>query len=213
MYQAVSSFIGSRLPRYYSYMEHLMEKGRKKVSSRELSALVNSSSSQVRQDLSFLGNFGTRGYGYPLDYLHTEIGNAIGVNRNYELIVVGAGHLGQAIANYSYFGKYGFSVKGVFDFDSRLFGLEMNGMTVQSMNQLETFICKENIQIAALTVSDTIAKGVADRLVKAGIRGIWNFTYTDLEMPADVVVENVHLLDSLMQLSYREKEIGKESYV
>ncbi len=213
MYKAVPSTVISRLPRYYSYVGNLLEEGREKISSRELSRFMNSSSSQVRQDLNFFGNFGTHGYGYPLDYLHEEIGNAIGVNRRYGMIIVGAGHLGQAIANYTKFGKYGFTMKGVFDCNPQLFGLEMNGMQVQSMEYLESFIDEHDIQIAALTVPEEDSQKTADRLIRAGIRAIWNFAHTDLEVPTDVAVENVHLSDSLIKLAYEEKAKRKESYV
>ncbi len=210
MYKVTPSSVISRLPRYYSYVGNLLEEGREKVSSRELSIYMNSSSSQVRQDLNFVGNYGTQGYGYRVEYLHAEIGNAIGVNRSYGMIIVGAGHLGQALAHYTKFDKYGFTIKGLFDRNPQLFGLEINRMPIQYMDYLEAFIHENGIQIAALTVPEDDAPDIANRLVLAGIQAIWNFSNTDLDLPENVVVENVHLSDSLMKLSYQEKERSGE---
>ena len=154
--------------------------------------------SQIRQDLNCFGGFGQQGYGYNVKYLYSEIAKILGIDQQHNLIIIGAGNLGQAIANYTNFERRGFVIKGMFDINPKLIGLE-----IRSVDDLESFIKENEIQIAALTIPKTKAPEIADRLVAAGIKAIWNFAHTDLVVPEDVVVENVHLSESLMRLSYR----------
>ena len=177
----ISKAVITRLPRYYRYL----------------------TASQIRQDLNNFGGFGQQGYGYNVKYLYTEIGKILGIDRQHNLIIIGAGNLGQAIANYANFEKRGFMIKGMFDINPRLIGLVVRGIEIRGVDDLEQFIKDNDVQMAALTIPKTKAPELADRLVNAGIKGIWNFAHLDLNVPDDVVVENVHLSESLMRLSYR----------
>ena len=199
----ISKAVISRLPRYYRYLGELMEEGIERISSNELSARMKVTASQIRQDLNNFGGFGQQGYGYNVKYLYTEIARILGIDRQHNLIIIGAGNLGQAIANYTNFEKRGFMIKGMFDINPRLIGLVVRGVEIRGIDDLEQFIVDNEVQIAALTIPKSKAPEIAERLVKAGIKAIWNFAHTDLNVPDEVVVENVHLSESLMRLSYR----------
>lgn len=199
----ISKAVITRLPRYYRYLGELLESGVERISSNELSVRMKVTASQIRQDLNNFGGFGQQGYGYNVKYLYTEIGKILGIDRQHNLIVIGAGNLGQAIANYANFEKRGFLIKGMFDVNPRLIGLVVRGVEIRNLDDLEPFVKENNVQMAALTIPKTKAPEIADRLVSAGIKAIWNFAHVDLNVPEDVVVENVHLSESLMRLSYR----------
>ncbi|MDE6233186.1 MAG: redox-sensing transcriptional repressor Rex [Lachnospiraceae bacterium] len=198
----ISTAVIKRLPRYYRYLGELMEAGTERISSNELSKLMNVTASQIRQDLNNFGGFGQQGYGYNVEFLYSEIGKLLGVDRRHNIIVVGSGHLGQAIANYANFERRGFIVKGMFDKNPDVIGKEIRGIKVMSMEEIEEFIRINKIEIAALTLPKQQAAEMAEKLVKFGIRGFWNFAHIDLELPKGIVVENVHLSESLMRLSY-----------
>ena len=199
----ISKAVIGRLPRYYRYLGELIEEGVERISSNELSARMKVTASQIRQDLNNFGGFGQQGYGYNVKYLYAAIAKILGIDQQHNLIIIGAGNLGQAIANYTNFERRGFLIKGMFDINPKLIGLVIRGIEIRSVDELESFIKANDIQIAALTIPKTKAPEIADRLVKAGIKAIWNFAHTDLVVPEDVVVENVHLSESLMRLSYR----------
>ena len=199
----ISRAVISRLPRYYRYLGELSEEGVERISSKELSERMKVTASQIRQDLNNFGGFGQQGYGYNVRYLYNEIAKILGIDRQHNIIIIGAGHLGQAIANYANFERRGFLIQAMFDVDPNLFGKTVRGARVYSLDSLEKFISENDIQIAALTILKARAMEVADRLVKSGIKAIWNFAHTDLTVPDDVIVENVHLSESLMRLSYR----------
>lgn len=188
---------------YYRHLGELKESGVERISSGELSERMNVTASQIRQDLNNFGGFGQQGYGYNVKYLYMEIAKIMGVDRQHNLIIIGAGNLGQAIANYANFERRGFMIKGMFDINPRLIGRVVRGAEIMGVENLEDFIIEHDVQIAALTIPKTKAPEIADRLVAAGIKGIWNFAHIDLTVPDDVVVENVHLSESLMRLSYR----------
>lgn len=198
----ISKVVVKRLPRYYRYLGDLMEAHVERISSGELSELMNVTASQIRQDLNNFGGFGQQGYGYNVKYLYHEIGRILGLDRVYNMVVVGAGHLGQALANYVNFEKRGFRVRGLFDINPELCGTLVRGMEIRRTDELPQFIRDNAIQIAALTLPKSGAEVVAPILVENGVKAIWNFAHTDLHVPDDVVVENVHLSESLMQLSY-----------
>ncbi len=199
----ISKAVITRLPRYYRYLGELLEEGVERISSNDLSIRMKVTASQIRQDLNNFGGFGQQGYGYNVKYLYTEIAKILGIDRQHNLIIIGSGNLGQAIANYANFERRGFIVKGMFDVNPRLIGLVVRGIEIRGVEELEKFIVEHEVQIAALTIPKTKAPEIADRLVKAGIKAIWNFAHVDLVVPDDVVVENVHLSESLMRLSYR----------
>lgn len=198
----ISNAVITRLPRYYRYLGELMEEGVERISSSELSARMKVTASQIRQDLNNFGGFGQQGYGYNVKYLYEEIGKILGLDRKHNMIIVGSGNLGQALANYANFERRGFVVKGMFDKNPELLGRIVRGIEICGMDELEDFIRENDVQIAALTLPKTQAPEIANRLVAAGIKAIWNFAHIDLAVPDGVVVENVHLSESLMRLSY-----------
>ena len=199
----ISKAVVTRLPRYYRYLGELIEEGVERISSNELSARMKVTASQIRQDLNNFGGFGQQGYGYNVRSLYTEIAKILGIDRQHNLVIIGAGNLGQAIANYANFERRGFIIKGMFDINPRLIGLVVRGIEIRGVEELEKFIVDNEVQIAALTIPKTKAPEIAQRLVNAGVKAIWNFAHIDLVVPEDVVVENVHLSESLMRLSYR----------
>ena len=205
----ISKAVINRLPRYYRYLGDLLEKDVVRISSKELSEKMKVTASQIRQDLNNFGGFGQQGYGYNVEYLHSEIGKILGLDRQYNLIIIGAGNLGQALANYADFERRGFFVKGIFDINPKLIGMSIRGIEIKNIDEMEDFVKNNRIDIAALTLPKSKAPQVAADLVKWGIKGIWNFAPTDLHLPDDVVVENVHLSDSLMKLSYKLSEKSK----
>ena len=201
-HEGVSLSVIKRLPRYYRFLGDLLSRDVTRISSRELASLMQLTASQIRQDLNNFGGFGQQGYGYNVKYLYNEIGKILGLDQTYRMIIIGAGNLGQALANYVKFEKRGFWIKGIFDVNPRLKGMTVRGIEIRMTDELPQFIRDNQIQIAALTLPKAGAEAVAPILVENGVRAIWNFAHTDLNVPKDVVVENVHLSESLMQLSY-----------
>lgn len=201
--RGISQAVIRRLPRYYRYLGDLLENEVERISSNDLSKRMNVTASQIRQDLNNFGGFGQQGYGYNVKYLHTEIGKILGLNETHNFIIIGAGNLGQALANYVSFEKRGFVVKGLFDVNPKLEGVTIRGIPIRRMDELKDFIKDNNIEIAVLTIPKGKAIEVADMLVDTEIKGIWNFAHTDLKLPKNIIVENVHLSDSLMSLSYK----------
>ena len=167
------------------------------------------SASQIRQDLNNFGGFGQQGYGYNVKNLHEEIAKILNIDREHPMIIVGAGHLGIALANYTSFRKRGFVLRGIFDSNPKLWGEDIGGLKVAPMEEIESVVKRDNIRLAALCIPKSAAVTVAKKLVSYGVDGIWNFAHVDLELPEHVITENVHLSESLMRLSYRvfeEKE-------
>lgn len=206
----ISQAVISRLPRYFRYLGELKEAGVERISSQELSELMKVTASQIRQDFNNFGGFGQQGYGYNVDFLYREIGNILGLNKEHNLIVIGAGNLGQALGNYMNFKNRGFIFKGMFDVNPELWGKEVRGIKIQPMDEVETFVKDNDIDIAVLTIPKTSAVEVAEKLVHNGIKAIWNFAHVDLNVPEGIQVENVHLSDSLMKLSYNLERYNQE---
>ena len=205
MEKGISQAVVRRMPRYYRYLGDLLEKGVERISSNDLSKLMNVTASQIRQDLNNFGGFGQQGYGYNVEYLYAEIGKILGLDRTQNVIIIGAGNLGQALANYSGLDKRGFVVRGIFDVNPVLKGITIKDQPVRMMDELEDFLANNKIDIAALTIPKSKAPFVAQDLARMGVRAIWNFSSTDLHLPDDVVSENMHMTESLMRLSYRLK--------
>ncbi len=199
-----------RLPRYYRYLGELLENGVERISSSDLSKRMKVTASQIRQDLNNFGGFGQQGYGYNVKYLYTEIGKILGLEEDHNIIIIGAGNLGQALANYTAFEKRGFILKGIFDVNPRLEGVSIRGVPIRMMDELKSFIQNNDVEIAVLTIPKEKAIEVANLLVDNGVRAIWNFAHTDLNLPDNVIVENVHLSESLMQLSYNISRYKEE---
>jgi len=210
----ISQAVISRLPRYFRYLGELKDRGTERISSQELSDIMKVTASQIRQDFNNFGGFGQQGYGYKVEYLYEEIGKILGLDKKHRLIIVGAGNLGQALANYMNFERRSFLFLGIFDKNPALYGKKIRDMEVRSMERIGDFIRERDIDIAVLTIPKDSAVAVAETLVKEGIRAIWNFAHVDLNVPEEIQVENVHLSDSLMKLSYNiNRYENRGSYV
>lgn len=202
--QKVSDAVIRRLPRYYRYLDDLCNNNIVRISSSSLGEKMGITASQIRQDLSCFGEFGQQGYGYNVELLRSEIGTILGVDHYHKLIVIGIGNLGQALIQNFYFSKSGFSLEAAFDTSPLLIGREINGITIHSMQALEDYVVECRPDVAVLTVPRNVAQETMDLLVSYGVRGFWNFTNVELDLPSpDVVVENIHFADSLLTLSYR----------
>ena len=201
----VSMAVIKRLPKYHRYLGDLLDRDVQRISSKELSEIIGFTASQIRQDLNNFGGFGQQGYGYNVEALYNAIGEILGLHNGHKIIIIGAGHLGQALINYKSFEKRGFKIIGVFDVKDELIGQDMGGLKVLHMDNLCSFIENEKPDIAVLAVPKAAANNVAQQLVSYGIKGFMNFCYIDIDVPEDVCVENIHLSDTLMTLSYRLK--------
>lgn len=198
----VSSAVIRRLPRYRRILQELMHKGVDRISSNELSALTGFTASQIRQDLNNFGGFGQQGYGYNVEGLHDQIGTILGLNREYKMAIVGCGNLGQAIANYATYYKTGFHVTCMFDVNPKLIGISINGIEVRDFGDMEAYLKEHPVDIGIICTTKGSAQDVADRLCNSHVKGIWNFAPTDIDVCEGMVLENVHLSDSLNTLAY-----------
>lgn len=206
----ISQAVIRRLPRYYRYLGELLESGVERISSNDLSKRMKVTASQIRQDLNNFGGFGQQGYGYNVKYLYTEIGKILGLDEDHRIVIVGAGNLGQALANYAAFEKRGFILSGIFDVNPRLQGVSIRGVPIRMMDELQSFVQNNDIEIAVLTIPKEKAVEVANMLVENGVKAIWNFAHIDLNLPDNIIVQNVHLSESLMQLSYNINRYNEE---
>ena len=208
--RGISQAVIRRLPRYYRYLGELLENGVERISSNDLSKKMKVTASQIRQDLNNFGGFGQQGYGYNVKYLYTEIGKILGLEEDHNMIIIGAGNLGQALANYAAFENRGFILKGIFDVNPRLQGVSIRGVPIRMMDELKGFVQNNMVEIAALTIPKEKAVEVANLLVDNVMCAIWNFDHTDLNLAENIIVENVHLSESLMQLSYNISRYRQE---
>ena len=206
----ISMPVIKRLPRYYRYLSDLKRDGVERISSASLSKLMKITASQIRQDLNCFGGFGQQGYGYSVDMLLDQIGTILGVKSEFRTIIVGAGNMGQAIANYPSFVSRGFRIMGIFDNDIEKIGNEINGLKIMPITDMEKFIKKNNISVAMITTPRRAAKEVALRAVDAGVKALWNVSPMGLNLKGDIILENVHLNDGLMVLSYRLNELKEK---
>ena len=201
--EVISSSVIKRLPRHYRFLGELIKQGVTRISSRELSEKMCSTASQIRQDLNCFGGFGQQGYGYNVLELHEEIGKILGVDRNYKAILIGAGNLGKAIALHIDFSKRGCSLIGIFDSNSSIWGQDVAGIKISPASELDSFCLSEKPEIAVLCIPKQNAQQIANRLVNLGIKAFWNFSHYDLRIDyKEIVVENVHLGDSFLTLTY-----------
>ena len=199
----VSEAVIKRLPRYYRYLGDLKNEGITRISSGELSKLMGTTASQIRQDLNCFGGFGQQGYGYNVEYLYNEISDILGTNIENTMIILGAGNLGKAIANYSNFQKRGFFIKAIFDKDENIIGKTINDIPVYDISTLKDFLDNNDVEIVVFAIPAVGIKDVIDIVINSGIKGIWNFSYLDLKVPSNIAMVNMHLSDSLMTLSYK----------
>lgn len=193
-----------RLPRYYRFLSELQKNGVSRISSRELSEKMGLTASQIRQDLNCFGGFGQQGYGYIVEQLHDEIGNILGVHQCYPSILIGAGNLGRAVAIHMSFESRGFSLVGIFEKDPAIIGQTIRGITVQDVSTLSEFCKARKPVMAVLCLPQEAVGELSDILVAHGIKCFWNFSHYDISAKyPDVIMENVHMSDSLMTLCYR----------
>lgn len=203
----ISKAVITRLPRYYRYLDELIQQDVERISSKELSKMMNVTASQIRQDLNNFGGFGQQGYGYNVKYLYEEIGKLLGLDVQHKMVIVGAGNLGQAIANYGNFRNRGFEITALFDQNKNLIGSKTaNGTEIRDIATLYDYVVEQKVEIVALALPKGPAKEVAEKLVECGVKAFWNFAHTDLRVSDDIIVENVHLSESLMKLTYRISE-------
>ncbi len=202
MDERISEAVVRRLPKYYRYLSDLDALGVERISSSAMSKGMSLNASQIRRDLNCFGGFGQQGYGYSVKNLKQEIMHILGIDKNYHVVIIGSGNIGQALAFYKNFALEGYIIKAIFDVDSNRIGKKINNIEVKSMNELDAFLKTENIHIGILATPKGAAQDVADMLLKGGVTGIWNFAPIDVKVPDNAYVENVHLSDGLYVLSY-----------
>jgi len=199
----ISVSVIKRLPRYYRFIGELLKQGIVRSSSGELAEKMSLTASQIRQDLNCFGGFGQQGYGYNLEELRSEIGKILGIDRGYKAVLFGAGNLGKAIACHMNFEEYGWKLIGIFDSDLRKENEIVSDLSVMHISKVEAFITENRPEIAILCIPKAAAQEYADKLISLGIKAFWNFSHYDLAVShKNIVVQNVHLGDSIMTLSY-----------
>ena len=199
----VSNAVIRRLPRYFRHLNDLHDAGVVRISSSALGKSLGATASQIRQDLSCFGEFGQQGYGYNVEALRDEIADIMGLNDRHTAIVLGAGNLGRALIENFHFARSGFTLTAAFDVDPAIVGTTIGSVPVHHADALEEFLSRGPADVAVLTVPQRAAQVTADRVTKAGARGIWNFTNIELTITEPgVIVEDVHFADSLLALSY-----------
>ena len=200
----ISDAVIRRLPRYYRQLTDLCNRGVVRISSHSLGQEMNITASQIRQDFSCFGEFGQQGYGYNVEELRAEIGHILGVDNNHHLVMIGVGNLGHALLQNFPFSHTGFTVDAAFDVSPTVIGTSVNGVPIYSMNDLDSFIREHSVDVVVLTIPQSVAQDIANRLIDLGVRGFWNFTNVELSSPSpDVKFENIHFADSLLTLTYR----------
>ena len=200
----ISDAVIRRLPRYYRQLTDLCGRGIVRISSHSLGQEMNITASQIRQDFSCFGEFGQQGYGYNVEELRSEIGHILGVDNDHHLIMIGVGNLGRALLHNFHFSQAGFTVDAAFDISPAVVGTSVNGIPVYSMQELDSFVQQNHIDVVVLTIPQSVAQDTATHLIELGVRGFWHFTNVELSSPTDdVKFENIHFADSLLTLSYR----------
>ena len=199
----VSMAVIKRMPKYYRYLGELVKNDVDRISSKELGEKIGFTASQIRQDLNNFGDFGQQGYGYNVKELHNQIGAILGVGKEYNAVLIRAGNIGQAIANYSRFTDIGLGITAIFDANPKLVGMRIRDVEIKDIDELKGYLEENHIDMGILCVPRINAQKVCDVLVNGGVRGIWNFAPIDLHVPETVKVENVHLSESLLTLVYQ----------
>lgn len=202
----ISKAVIKRLPKYHRYLRELLENEVTRISSRELSDIIGFTASQIRQDLNNFGGFGQQGYGYDVENLYNEIESILGLTKTYNTAIVGAGNLGQALANYSNFNSFGYKLKAIFEINPRLIGMKISDVEVHDIDGLENYINKNDIDIIFICTNRDSAQEIVNRLEKTNIKAIWNFAPVDVKVKGDIEVQNVHLIDKLLTLTYFIKD-------
>jgi redox-sensing transcriptional repressor len=206
----VSEAVIRRLPKYYRYLKDMEKSGVQRISSKELSKRMGLTASQIRQDFNCFGGFGQQGYGYHVSDLCNEIRKILGLHKNYNVIIVGAGNVGQALSNYSGFAREGFNITAMFDANPRLIGMSIRGVPIYDIETMPEYIANNDIRIGVISTPGDQGQTIANQMVAGGIKSIWNFAPIDVKVPEDVAVENVHLSDSLYILSYKMNDLERQ---
>lgn len=205
----ISEAVIKRLPRYYRHLKQLADSGVERVSSNKIASVLNITASQVRQDLCNFGGFGQQGYGYDVVKLKNELAGILGLDKVYDMIIVGAGNIGRALAGYKGFKDDGFNVRALFDIDPRCSSI--NGIKVYQMDFLKSYLNQNQVDIAIIATQKDSAQSVADELIANGVKSIWNFAPVEIEVPKGITVENISMSESLYVLSYRSKNNKSEN--
>ncbi len=200
-FRRVSEAVIRRMPRYYRQLQMLQAQGMERISSGKLAQMMRLNASQVRQDFNCFGGFGQQGYGYNVNTLLSEIKNILALNQVHKVVVAGAGNIGRALASFDNFDQNGFAITALFDVSEELIGTEINGKPVMHISKLEEYVRENNITVGIIAARRSAAQELADRMVQAGVKGIWNFAPVDVAAP--VPVENIHMTDSLICLAYK----------
>ncbi len=190
-----------RLPHYYVQLKYMMKKDIEYVSSEQLAKIMGFSSSLIRRDLSHFGQFGKKSYGYDVHCLYENLQQILGFGYEKTMIIVGAGFLGRALANNKSYSERGYILKGIFDKDPAIIGLEFNDIKVMDIELAPDFISEHEVDVAALAVPAESAQETADMLVNAGIKGIWDFTETPVEVPGNIILIEQNMNDGLCKIS------------
>ena len=204
----ISNAVIRRLPRYRRYLIELDKKGVDKISSQEFSELIGYTASQIRQDLNNFGEFGQQGYGYSVKGLLREINRILGLDKEYMMVLAGVGNLGKAITEYALSLPKGFKLKALFEIDPKLIGKKFEDIEILDYETIVDYVEENDIDIGIICVNPENAQDVADRLCFAGVKGIWNFSTIDIEVPGSVALENVQLSDNLHSLAYHMNDLG-----
>lgn len=202
----ISRAVIRRLPKYYRYLGEVYDQGIRRISSKELSEIMNVTASQIRQDLNNFGSFGLQGYGYNIELLYEEIGRILCLDRQHKLVVIGCGNIGQAIMNYSSFKGRGFIFKAGFDINEDIVGTNIHGVDIYHINDLEKYLKENKIDIVCLTLPNVDFSNIVEVINNSTVMGVWNFTNMEIRFKENIKTENVHLMDSLMTLSYKIDE-------
>lgn len=202
MKKMISQATIDRLPLYFRTLRLVEEEELKIISSDELGRRLDITPEQIRKDLATFGQFGRKGIGYDVHDLKNNIGNILGLHNNWRLAIVGIGHLGGALANYGNFAALGFSVVALLDKNKKIIGSEVNGLKIENVTRMKSIIKKNFVDIGVITVPASEAQSVAEKLIAAGVKGIWNFAPIKLNVPSNVPIVNEDLSVGLSALSY-----------
>jgi AT-rich DNA-binding protein len=200
--KSISKVVIRRLPKYYRHLEELVKKDVDVISSRELGEKTGFTASKIRQDLNHFGDFGQQGYGYNIQELYKQIKSILGLDKEYKAVIIGAGNLGQAIANYTRFDKLGFEIKCIFDVNPKLIDMKIRDIPIRDIDEINSFLEMEKIHIGIICVPKRNAQDVTKKLIKGNVKAIWNFAPIDILAPSNIIIENVHLNESLARLIY-----------
>lgn len=204
--ESIPQGVVARLPVYFRYLSELETQGIERVSSAQLGEALDFTAAQIRSDLSYFGSFGQQGYGYNVKDLLQQVKQILGLHRNYSMVLVGAGNLGKAIASYDWFRTQGFEIKAIFDVDPHLIGNYHGGCAIRPFSELKQYVQNNGIDIAIIATPKETSQEICDVLVKGGVGSIWNFSPSQLIVPDHVMVEHIHLTDSLLCLAFRLNE-------